>query len=157
MKHMLWALALAGLVAGCSAQDQPDQAAAPAAGQPVPQALPQGFVLRFAHDFRGETLVAVTPREQRRRVTVEYLEGEPADIVASLADSAVRAGFKSGRWQQAKDGGISFFAHKGGYGQLRAEITPGGRLSHPAARGVVVLGWPVRSRPSAPAAGNGQR
>lgn len=156
MKHMLWALALAGLLAGCPAQDRPDQAATPA-GKPVPQALPQGFVLRFAHDFRGDTLVTVTPREQRRRVTVEYLEGEPADIVASLAGSALDAGFKSGRWQQTQDGRISFFAHKGGYGQLRAEITPGGRLSHPAAKGAVVLGWPVRSRPPAPVAGDGER
>lgn len=165
MKNILFALAVTGLLAACSVEE-PGQAVAPTGdaavpadggaiqrGQPLPRPLPQGFALRFPHDFRAESVVPATPREQRRRVTVEYLEGDAGDIVASLASSALDAGFKSGRWQVARDGRISFFAYKGGYGQMRAEISPGGRLSNPAAKGLVVLGWPVRVRPgTAPAA-----
>lgn len=88
----------------------------------------------------------VSPRDQRRRITVDYLEDSAGKVLASLDASAVEAGFRSGRWQLRADGSIYYFAHKPGYGQLRAEIRSNGRDS---AGGTVVMGWPVRTTPAA--------
>lgn len=150
MRSTLLAIGLMAALGACSVPRQ-DAATATAGktGAPLAKALPQGFALHFPFAFREDVVVNVNPRNQRRRVTVEYLEGDAKTTMASLASSAIEAGFQSGRWQLLKDGSIYFFAYKGGYGQMRAEIKSGGSLHDPSAHGTVVMGWPVR-RATAP-------
>jgi hypothetical protein len=150
MRSILPAFVLAAALGACSGAQHDDTAAkAGQSGAPLGQALPQGFALHFPFDFQEDVVVSVNARDQRRRVTVEYLEGDSKMIMASLARSALEAGFQSGRWQLLKDGSIYFFAYKGGYGQMRAEIKSGGNLRNASAKGTVVTGWPVR-RATAP-------
>jgi hypothetical protein len=122
-----------------------------AAGTALPNALPQGFELGFPYHY---TQVEVVPgRKQRQRITVEFLEGDVASTAGSLANGAVAAGFTRGIWGVQKDGSIHFVADKPGYGQMRAHITSavGKSLENPAAKGELVMGWPVRPADPIPA------
>ena len=94
MRSILPAFVLAAALGACSGAQHDDTAAkAGQSGAPLGQALPQGFALHFPFDFQEDVVVSVNPRDQRRRVTVEYLEGDSKMIMASLARSALEAGF----------------------------------------------------------------
>lgn len=156
MKTAALAIALVLGLAACKAGNE--QTATPAApaepatstpaaavGEPLPEALPQGFALAFPYHFTKREIIHPGRKDARLRYTVEYLEGDPASIASSLGASARAAGFTSTQAKRFGDGRLHFIARKTGYGQLRAEIKPAGdrKLSNAAARGTVVMGWPA--------------
>jgi len=154
MKTAALAFALLLGLAACKAGNE--QAATPAmpaepaatvatAGEPLPEALPQGFALGFPYHFTKREIVHPGRKDARLRYTVEYLDGDPAAIASSLGASARAAGFTSTQAKRFDDGRLHFIARKPGYGQLRAEIKPAGdrKLSNAAARGTLVMGWPA--------------
>jgi hypothetical protein len=145
------------LLAGCNQRDAADvgiartggMVSAPA-GASLPEALPQGFALDFPYHYTGQEIVRAG-KAKRQRITVEFLDGDVNSILGSLAQSALTAGFSKGLWGVQNDGSIQFVADKPGYGQLRAQIRPAGSesLRNPAAKGTLVMGWPVtQTRPS---------
>jgi hypothetical protein len=143
--------------AGAAAADATASTQAPAAvpaGEPLPDALPQGVEIDFPHHFtKREVGEASNGKEARLRYTVEYLDGDAASVAASLAGSMMDAGFQSGKWRVRDDGRIQFAANKAGYGQMRAEVRPAGKrkLRNAAAKGTVALGWPVQEAGTAAA------
>lgn len=142
-----------------SAPDASPSLPATVSGTSLPEPLPQGFQLAFPYHYTKKEVVR--GRNQRQRITVEYLEGDAASIVGSLAQSAIAVGFSKGLWGVQKDGSIHFVADKPGFGQLRAQIRPGadGKLQNTFAKGSVTMGWPLRAVPAPnarPAATPGQ-
>lgn len=167
MKNPILATALMLCLAACQddrapaartpdAQPSPSaqaEGAAPA-GDPLPDALPQGVAIDFPYHFiKREDIPASNGKEARLRYTLEYLEGDAASVTASLAGSMMEAGFQSGRWQARGDGRIHFAANKNGYGQMQANIIPLSKSKprNAAAKGSVTLGWPVQDAPAAKA------
>ncbi|GAB2492580.1 hypothetical protein GCM10027084_01450 [Pseudoxanthomonas sangjuensis] len=160
MKTIALAIALLLGLASCKVGDeQANELTAPAlatatdAGKPLPEALPQGFTLGFPYHFIKREIFHRGRKDARLRYTVEFLEGTPASIASSLNASAKAAGFTKINSRHLRDGRIHFIATKRGYGQLRAEIKPAGnrKLSNAAAKGTLVMGWPVEPATAKPA------
>jgi hypothetical protein len=144
------------LLAACSQPAPAEVAAADAAdaadasaptGTALPEALPQGFTLGFPYHYTNQETTRAG-KAKRQRISVEYLAGDANSTAASLAQSALAAGFNKGLWGVQKDGSIHFVADKAGYGQLRAQIRPAGSepMHNPAAKGTLTMGWPVTAK-----------
>lgn len=158
MKQALFVATLTIALTACGANQgnppassqTPVAATSVASGTALPEALPQGFVLKFPYHFTKLSTGPDKDGQQRQRFTVEFLDGDATTVMGSLSASAIEAGFRNGNWAVRKPGIIHFAAGKPGYGQMRAEIRAVDKkmLSNPSAKGTVVMGWPMQ--PSTP-------
>lgn len=118
----------------------------------MPQPMPQGFALKFPYNFIEQSTGPANNGELRDRFTVEFLDGDINAVAGSLMASAVEAGFQNGSWSAHKNM-IQVSVNKAGYGQMRAVVQLADRrkLSHPQAKGLVILGWPTHGAQTAEA------
>ncbi|GAA3931505.1 hypothetical protein [Luteimonas lutimaris] len=147
------------LVAGCSQQPTPDAATeadeSPAA--PVEQVvekpargaleepLPEGVQLNFRYHVRGDRVLDKDGRRDRRRVGMEYLEGDQGTTFASVEKSMTAAGFTLRDRKEMDNGNIRAKFAKPRYGTVIVTVTPGMdvKARNPAAVGRIFLSWPV--------------
>lgn len=150
---------LAMLVAGCSQQPTPDAASEAAEPQPAPaeqaiekpvpgalvEALPEGVQLNFRYHVRGDRVLEKEERRDRRRVGMEYLEGDQKTIFASIEESLAAAGFTLRDRKEMDNGNIRAKFAKPRYGTVIVTVTPGMdvKARNPAAVGRILLSWPA--------------
>ncbi len=82
---------------------------------------------------------------ERRRTTIELLEGEAATVIGSIGDSRVSEGFRAMNIQDKGDG-IQRLAYKrNGYGRinLSAKSDVEDKPANPRATGPIMFDWPL--------------
>ena len=156
MKKTFLAIALVTLVAACGERDAPDAVQAPntdsaAAGPDRPararqleQALPEGVELGFRYHLRNDEVLQRPGRPARRRVGLEYLEGDQQSVFESIDGSLVSAGFAERDRSSPQSGNIRVKYAKKGIGTVIVTVTPPGdeKTYHEDGIGRVLLDWP---------------
>lgn len=169
MKHN--AVLLAGLIilAGCN------QASAPSpspdgAGEPVGlvaapdapiscpedtgyQILPANLALSIPYHLRADRIYVNKHDAVRRRVVLEFLEGDAATTLASVDRSMVAAGFTARPRREQPNGNIIVPYARKDYGSITvvASALPGDNPSNPMAKGTIAFDFPGTQAAPAPA------
>ena len=166
MKEILLATAVALALAACS-RPQPAADIAPTAtaetaaiagAAPLPCAepgyalLPKGITLEFPYHLRADRVYLDKQGNERRRVVLEFLDGDVESTLAAADASLVRSGFAARSRRNQPNGNIVVpYARKGTPGiTVFGSSTVGPNPSNPAAKGTIALDY--ARMPVAPAA-----
>lgn len=158
MNQVLAAATVLLVVAACSRE--PEQPARPVAGgdaqgqvpagerlgkKKLHQPLPEQIVLDFRHQLRSDSVVEEEGRKRRRKVAMEYLEGDQTSTFASIERSLQAAGFDLRDRKQMENGNLRAKFDKPGYGTIIVTITDDMNVTaqNPAALGRAFLDMPV--------------
>lgn len=149
------------VLAGCKQDRAPDAAvaqaspstpevASPAApceeGQGAGYAwLPAGLALDIAYHLRADRIYTSKNDVQRRRVVLEFLDGDVDSVLAATEKSMIAAGFTARPRRDQPNGNIIVPYVKRGYGSITvvASATPGDNPSNPGAKGMVAFDFPA--------------
>lgn len=167
MKQVVIAALAALLVAACSQQSSPDAMTTTTQPTPVEQpmknkpaagalkeALPEGVQLAFSYHVRGDRIIEKEGQRPRRRVRMEYLEGDQQATFASIEQSLKAAGFSMRDRKDLDNGNTRAKFTKPRYGTVIVVVTrdmAGVKARNPAAVGRVSLDWPERVQKSSDA------
>ena len=163
MKKTFLAVALVTLVAACGERDETgavqapstDSATAgtdrPARARQLEQPLPEGVELGFRYHLRNDEVLERPDRPARRRVGLEYLEGDQQSVFESINGSLVSAGFAERDRSSAQSDNIRVKYAKKGVGTVIVTVTPPGegKTYHEDGVGRVLLDWPMPRSPTA--------
>lgn len=154
VRSSIFALLVAGLVAGCSQEGSSpdtgvtdsgsgvavDQADGPAVTpESLDVTLPEGIELDFRHAMLGERVITHDDGREVRRVSVEYLEGDQQSTFASIAQSLSEAGFRERDVDDRPGGNIRARYGKGEFGPVIVLVFP----EEQGGRGQVRLDFPL--------------
>lgn len=169
MKHN--AALLAGLIilAGCNQASTPPPSPT-VAGEPVglvaaadaPVAcpedtgyklLPANLVLSIPYHLRADRIYVNKHDAVRRRVVLEFLEGDAATSLASVNQSMVAAGFAARARREQPNGNIIVPYARKDYGSITvvASALPGDNPSNPMAKGTITFDFPGTQAAPVPA------
>lgn len=165
MKHFLMIVAMSVFLTACSPTEQPAQNqpgdAGPAAsvdavpahgdstheiGQPLPVplgsfGLPAGVVLTFPNHIRADISYKDQAGKNRRHLVLEYLDGDGATTLASIDQSMLAAGYKSGPKRVQPSGKVAIPYVKQGVDNIIVVLDPSAVVKprDPAAKGTITL------------------
>lgn len=159
MKRLTLTAAVVLILAGCNqpattaeatqAPAAPQASAAPAAAC-EPQAtgyqwLPEGLVLDIPYHLRADRIYINKNNVQRRRVVLEFLDGDAESTLASVDKSMTTAGFTARPRKDQPNGNIVVPYMKKGFGGITviASATAGDKPSNPAAKGTITFDLPA--------------
>lgn len=113
--------------------------------------LPERIALDFRNQLRNDRIVERKGRKSRRKVVLEYLEGNQTSTFDSIQRSLDAAGFTLRDRKQMENGNVRTKFDKRGYGTIIVTITADMDVTarNPAALGRVILDMPVARGPSA--------
>lgn len=159
-------LLAAFLLAACSQDREAAPAAtsastgAPAAAtEPCPEPeyrpLPEGISLGQPYLVRGDRVYVTRAGAERRRASLELLEGDPVAAAESIVAQYEAQGFNRLEVPERDDGIVRYAVRKGGVGRVNisASSDRGRNPSHPRSVGVVAVDWEFAPAPEAPGAG----
>lgn len=114
--------------------------------------FPEAMKLAIPYHLRGDRIYVHKNGQQRRRVTVEFLEGDVGTALAAFEQSMVTAGFKAGPRNDGADGKITMPFSKKGFGTAHVSAMPtvGPKPSNPDAKGVISIDYPMGAAPPRP-------
>lgn len=159
MKQFVVAAALALLLVACSDKPAPEavqpsvQTLEPAGKQAAPaskdrklkEALPEGVEIGFRYHLISDRVVSPEGKGPRRRIVMEYLESDQAQIFENVGNSLKNAGFALRDRKDVENGNIRAKFGKAKFGVVIVTVTPPApKHRHPEAIGRVVLDWPAR-------------
>jgi hypothetical protein len=107
--------------------------------------FPQGIAPAFAYHLRSDRLYVHKNGKNRRRLTIEFLDGDANAALASFEQSMSAAGFKARPRKDGADGRITTPFAKKGFGTVIATAipSPGPNPANPAAKGVLSIDYPM--------------
>lgn len=164
LRTIAFAALCTALLAGCSDKPSPPETTGPAASAgaesgPEPVAappdelrptrgelaapLPEGVVLPFRYHVRSDGPSATEQGAPRRRMRLEFLEGDVATVAGQVEDALVAAGFTVGGTDTTDAGATRTNYRKDGFGRVTAVVGPTGDAVDPEARGLLILDWPA--------------
>ena len=157
IRRILPALVVAFAVSACTQQSTPtaptttSDSQVVAEAKPCPevplgyQPFPAGVTPTLKYHLRNDRIYAHANGTQRRRLTLEALEGDVASAQASLADALEKGGFRAKPAKTRSDGGTQIAFTKSGLGTLYMVIKPmdPAKTSHPYAKGEISIDYPV--------------
>lgn len=157
-RHVLLATVLLG-VAGCSQRPEAAQpattsqaAAVPATAAAAPCEEPTGYQWQPAdlafdlpYHLRADRIYGARDESSRRRVVLEFLEGTPESVLASVEQAMLAAGFQARPRREPGNGNLIAPFAKKGYGSIAVVIngSAGDNPSHPEAKGTIAFDYPV--------------
>lgn len=135
----------------------PRQDGQPCANADGYQLLPEQLVVPVAHHLRADRIYTNGKDQLRRRVVLEFLEGDVASALASVDSAMVAAGFNARPRREQPNGNTVIPYVRNGFGNITVVANPsiGDNPSHPAAKGILAFDFPaaVQAQPIvAPAA-----
>lgn len=162
-KHLMAAPLLGAVlvVAGCSgdpaatgtvASDTTDAAtaAADAAAVDCPAPAysatpPDVSEVESQYFVRTDRVYVTKAGDERRRTTIELMEGDPGAVAQAIVDGYVARGFRQLEVADEGDGTSRFAVTKAGVGRTNISATTdrGNNPSHPRSVGLVHFDWPV--------------
>lgn len=130
------------------------------ATEPCPEqagyiAFPEGVALDIPYHLRADRIYIHKNGKERRRVSVEFLDGDAGTALASFEQSMIRAGFTAKPRKDMPNGNVTMAFGKKGFGTVRlvAVSTPGPKPSNPGAKGVISMDYPADNVTAAPSRG----
>lgn len=105
--------------------------------------LPEGVVLPFAYYVRSDAASESKQGVPRRRIRLEFLEGDAATVLGQLQAAFASAGFSAGEGTATGNDATRMNFRKGGYGRVTAVVGPVANAVDPKAQGQVILDWPA--------------
>lgn len=160
MKLRIFSLTASILLAACSAQSPEPAPVAAVADKPVEdieckdagyQLLPAGMQVPFAHHLRADHVFTVKTNGQlRRRVALEFLEGNGESVLSSVDQAMLASGYKTRVRKTQPNGDIVIQYVKKGQGNISVTLVSkmAGNPNHPDTKGVLIYGYPL-STPAA--------
>jgi len=161
-KHLMAAPLLGAIlaVAGCSGDRPASDTATPAdAGTadanaaaaidcpaPVYSATPPGVSeVQSQYFVRTDRAYVTKAGDERRRTTIELMEGDPVAVAQAIADGYVARGFRQLEVADEGDGTTRFAVTRAGVGRTNISATSdrGNNPSHPRSVGLVSFDWPL--------------
>lgn len=161
MRHILVMAAMLSALAGCNKPQPVNDAntiatppptvasveapsAQPCAEQAGYQLLPAGIRIGLPYHFRADRLYANKHDQVRRRVVLEFLEGNVDSTLKTVAESMTAAGFMARPRRDQPNGNIIIPYVRNDYGSITVVVSPlpGDNPSNPAARGTVTFDYP---------------
>lgn len=149
------------LVAGCNQPSLPPNQSNSTAATPAPattgaetlppcnglagyQVLPADITLSFPYHLRADRIYVNKNGQERRRVVLEYLDGDADAILAAVDKSMIVAGFVPRPRKEQPNGNIVIAYAQKAYGSIIvvANASAGDKPSNPAARGTVAFDYP---------------
>ena len=105
--------------------------------------FPQGVVLAQPFHVRGDRIYTTKSGAQRRRATLELLEGAPGDVADSVRKQMASSGFRALAVKDKGDGITRLAFVKKGAGRINVSISSniGDKPSNPRAVGVIMFDW----------------
>lgn len=105
--------------------------------------MPEGMTVNIPYHLRGDRIYADAKGNYRRRVTLEYLDGDAGSVFDAAFMSLTSAGYVAKKkWE--KDGRFGSGFNKKGVGALLLSVNPKAvpKPAHPDAKGMLVLDYP---------------
>lgn len=170
MKHNLLAAATLITLLGCSqpapvttqadtpvtsAATTPEAALLACPEQTGYQLMPAGVSLDIPYHVRVDRIYVHENGDSRRRIVLEYLEGDVETALSAADKSIVAAGFTAQKRRAQPNGEIAIPYAKKGHSSILviAKASPGDKPSNPAAKGTLALDYVLDAgADSAPAA-----
>ena len=105
--------------------------------------LPEGVSLPFAYYVRSDAATESKQGLPRRRIRLEFLEGDAATVLGQVRAAFASAGFSAGEDAAAGNGATRVNFRKDGYGRVTAVVGPIANAVDPRAQGQLILDWPA--------------
>lgn len=107
--------------------------------------LPEGLDVPVAYHLRADRFYTAADGRLRRRVALEFLEGDADSVRASVEESMVRAGYKSRPSKTLKNNDIHTPYVKKGVPNIAVMINveAGESPHHPDAKGMLIYDYPL--------------
>ena len=118
--------------------------------------LPGRLDVPVAYHLRTDRITATNENQRRRRVTLEFLEGDVASVQASVEGAMAKAGYRARTLQEREDGSVTRrFIKRKGVGII-VIISPkvGDRPANPDAKGLLTYSYPLGPVPQSAASGS---
>lgn len=148
-------LAAMFLAVGCSQEPAPEAAAAdpgPALqseSKPCPppeySATPENVAVGHAYLVRADRIYETRAGGERRRSSLELLDGDPRAVAEAVVADLVGKGFRQMDVPDRGDGTLRLAVIKKGVGRINVAATDdrGSNPAHPRSVGIVTFDWPV--------------
>jgi hypothetical protein len=155
-------LALTALLFLASCKPNGNTAADTAAGaKPCPPAaagyrfLPGSLDVPVAYHLRSDRIAATRENQPRRRVTLEFLEGDVDSVLASVEGAMAKAGYKARPVKDHEDGSVVRRFVKRGAG-ITVTVSPkvGDKPANPDAKGVIIYAYALGRVPGSAGSGS---
>lgn len=119
---------------------------------------PGMVIVESPFHVRSDRIYTTKNGADRRRTTLELLEGEAANVIGSIGDTLVSEGFSAMNIPDKGDGIQRLAYRRNGYGRinLSAKSDAGDKPANPRATGVITFDWPL-SGSEPPEAGASER
>lgn len=142
-------------LAGCGKDSEP-ATAAPRTGtvpagtlteaRQLDRKLPRGIETGFAHHLLRDRIVEAKSGGFQRRVRVEYLDLDRAQVLDAIRDSFATSGYAAPRQRQLDNGDTQLrFEHEQADHKVTVTVREGGELEHSRAKGIVFLTFPANA------------
>lgn len=150
--------ALATMLIACERNDSPapapqpsapTAATTPAGPKPAtPDTLPDGVRLSFPHEVVYDKVLTGKSGEQRRRIIVEYLDGDAAAVEKALTEGFQAAGYRNAGDRQLPGGKRIVFLNPQSKARVYATFASGAqqRFHNKDAQGTVSFSWPTAGK-----------
>ena len=160
MKPTFLAIAALFLLVSCK-QDGNTAADAVATVKSCPPAvagyrfLPGSLDVPVAYHLRTDRITTTKENQRRRRVTLEFLEGDVASVLASVESAMAKAGYKARTLKEREDGSVTRRFVRRGVGII-VIISPkvGDRPGNPDAKGVLTYSYSLGPVPESAGSGS---
>lgn len=127
--------------------------ATPTQPRPLEEALPEGIRPTFAYHLRRDRIEQTKSGAYRRAIRLEYLDMDRQQALQALSADITAAGYKPGKAKQDKKGRTRVTFRKPGQPKIAVIVGTGGKLQHPAARGMIYISIPAKAAAAAPQGG----
>lgn len=151
MHQAMTILLLAGFLAGCGKERaHPKETFAKASDPRVTGAtdettcspLPAGVVLNFPYHVRSHYFHLNVLKMVRRRVVIQYMRDDAAQVEQGLGTSMLAAGFSLHDRKQGGNGRVHIRYHKKGYGMAHIFLVPNDGGTDAIVKGVLTFDLP---------------
>jgi hypothetical protein len=106
---------------------------------------PGMVIVETPFHVRSDRIYTTKNGADRRRTTLELLEGEAAKVIGSIGDTLVSGGFSAMNIPDKGDGIQRLAYRRNGYGRinLSAKSDVGDKPANPRATGLITFDWPL--------------
>lgn len=107
--------------------------------------LPEGLDVPVNYHLRADRIYTAKDNRLRRRVVLEFLEGDSDSVRTSVEEALVKAGYESRPSKTLKNNDIHTPYVKKGAPNIAVMINPevGGKPYHPDAKGMLIYDYPL--------------